>query len=605
MLKLYPELPVIDRFATPLNAGERRVLDRLIEGLDSRDEDWHLAVQPSLPGAMPDFVLWAIHHGVTIIEVKNWNPANYSVQEGQLLVRDERGSHPTAEDPVAQAYRYKHFFANHVVYRPGNLPAFDQTFKAVKSVVMMPRFPRRDADSLVKSVTGLSSDHAKYIRVCGHESLDPDSRWAFDHLIFGSDSSGPGLEDRSFSRLTARFRSHAALIEQGIPLPLSASTRTVAEQPPTLGFRRVRGTAGSGKTVALAARAVRVAEHQERVLVLSFNITLAHYLQDLVRRDCRARGVDHNRIYCTYFHHLLRWEVLGDRANGLHPDEWPAEARRLLEVDAPSMESRFDAILVDEGQDFEEDWWLLLRKHFLRGNGEMLLVADRGQDIYSRGSWVDDGPMPGAGFHGPWMTLHGSQRMPTDLAQLVRRFVDTFLPDMPHELRPDAVADRQLSLEMPTVRRWVNVTSDDDCIEQAVQVVDRLVSDSDAPARGDVVILAAHSVGERVCARLESDHGLQIEHVFTQEDDDERRRRKHAFWAGVNEIKGSTIHSFKGWESAVVVMVLSSDMEAHDAARLAYIGMTRIREGSGAKIIVVNALGALASFGVTFDSGPV
>jgi superfamily I DNA/RNA helicase len=44
---------------------------------------------------------------------------------------------------------------------------------------------------------------------------------------------------------------------------------------------------------------------------------------------------------------------------------------------------RYDAVLVDEGQDFTLEWWQLLRDHVRKdATGEMLLVADPTQDIY-------------------------------------------------------------------------------------------------------------------------------------------------------------------------------------------------------------------------------
>ena len=63
---------------------------------------------------------------------------------------------------------------------------------------------------------------------------------------------------------------------------------------------------------------------------------------------------------------------------------------------------RYDAILVDEGQDFRPSWWQTLRLA-LKADGEMILVADKTQNIYATAAaWTED-TMANAGFRGPWV----------------------------------------------------------------------------------------------------------------------------------------------------------------------------------------------------------
>lgn len=52
-------------------------------------------------------------------------------------------------------------------------------------------------------------------------------------------------------------------------------------------------------------------------------------------------------------------------------------ASAAAEEDSP----RYDAILVDEGQDYRPLWWNTLRR-FLQPGGEMILAADATQDVY-------------------------------------------------------------------------------------------------------------------------------------------------------------------------------------------------------------------------------
>jgi len=59
----------------------------------------------------------------------------------------------------------------------------------------------------------------------------------------------------------------------------------------------------------------------------------------------------------------------------------PPVSNHALEESTESMSSawtleRYDAVLVDEGQNIEAGWWDLLRDHLLTPDGEMFLVAD-------------------------------------------------------------------------------------------------------------------------------------------------------------------------------------------------------------------------------------
>ena len=75
--------------------------------------------------------------------------------------------------------------------------------------------------------------------------------------------------------------------EQRKPLELDEHQRRIATTRTETGYRRVKGPAGSGKSLVLAARAAELARDGKRVLVCTYNITLMNYLRDLVARHAR------------------------------------------------------------------------------------------------------------------------------------------------------------------------------------------------------------------------------------------------------------------------------------------------------------------------------
>ncbi len=85
------------------------------------------------------------------------------------------------------------------------------------------------------------------------------------------------------------------------PLIMDRNQRSLADSRTKTGYRRIKGPAGSGKSLVLAARAARLASEGKSVLVSTFNITLWHYLRDLIVRDLDAPRHLQN-IQFTHFH---------------------------------------------------------------------------------------------------------------------------------------------------------------------------------------------------------------------------------------------------------------------------------------------------------------
>ena len=133
----------------------------------------------------------------------------------------------------------------------------------------------------------------------------------------------------------------------------------------------------------------------------------------------------------------------------------------------------YDAILVDEGQDYELLWWQTLRKA-VASDGEMLLVADKTQNIYGTAqAWTEEA-MIGAGFPGN-LELKTSYRLPHQIIPILQRFADQFLTNEEVDI------PRQLEFVGPVELRWVQVSSKmpinvcvNVCVEEVRQQMQRL-----------------------------------------------------------------------------------------------------------------------------------
>jgi hypothetical protein len=343
------------------------------------------------------------------------------------------------------------------------------------------------------------------------------------------------------------------------------------------------------------------------VLVVTYNSTLPHYLRDLAARRCRDIGASLSRITFVHFHELCRRAVDDARVAGAQPaiTTLPGVLTDFEEMIDQGIEAyhkygqRFDAVLVDEGQDFTLKWWNLLRQQVCRPDGELLLVADPTQDVYDRRAWTDEESMVGAGFSGPWTELRGSYRMPPDLTPVVAEFAQLHLGDW--DVNPAVPDDhpQRAGRYQPTVKRWVNTERGESCGGRLGAEVVQLLNNNPDLAPSDVVFLANHREGLEA-VKVITDAGYQVQHVFGSTDA-EKRNRKMRFWGSAAGVKGCTVQSFKGWESRAVVMSVGWGEEAR---RLAYVGLTRVkgdRANRSAYVTVVNSDFNLRSFQQRFE----
>lgn len=132
-------------------------------------------------------------------------------------------------------------------------------------------------------------------------------------------------------------------------------------------FRRVRisGCAGSGKTLVAAEKAIRLAEMGLRTLILCHNPLLARHVASSVE----GTGVD-VAAFCDWVRGLAGIvESSGLPLWTKFDEPTPATVAAAFDV-LVETGGRYDAVLVDEGQDFRSEWWTLVEA--------VLVLQDRG-----------------------------------------------------------------------------------------------------------------------------------------------------------------------------------------------------------------------------------
>lgn len=618
-----PPRTELHALSTPLTAGERQVLDLFDSALD---EKWEIYVQPHLNGLRPDIVLLHPEIGIAVFEVKDWDfsAMHYFARpvgggRYSLMARDRCGKtfSREADNPINKIILYKDELFD--LY----CPRLDDRagFAVVTAGLVFPCARRSQVEEALgpfrKAHDGMR-EYPRYYPIAGQDDLaGGDLKAVFPESDRGSSRV---MTDATADDLRGWLKEPFFSQEQRRPLELDARQRELASTRTDSGYRRLKGPAGSGKSVVLAARASTLAAEDKHVLVVSYNITLLNYLRDLAVRHDASRKVIRRQIDFLNFHCWCKrvcldtghadeykrlWAASSD-GEALQPEPVLTEGLAALtgrlyqeDVEARVM-PKYDAILVDEGQDFRPSWWQTLRLALNEG-GEMVLVADKTQNIYATAAaWTED-TMANAGFRGPWSELKVSYRLPPAVVPLVGRFAEEFLAD--EEIDIPQVEQRENQMEFadlfPVELRWLHVREHSSglsaCVSELRRMMQRLRADTAIP---DITFLSGTELGCSLTAFL-AEKGVDVLHTF---DADKRnsRRRKRAFFQGVARVKATTLHSFKGWEARHLILFVASVERAEDRALL-YTALTRLRRHEhGSCLTVVSCCDELRGYGETW-----
>lgn len=480
-----------------------------------------------------DFLIAHPRYGVLLLEVKGGAIFRDGATSGWVS-RDAGGEDHEIKDPFAQAQRNAYALRDKLEDDPRSAPFTWRIGRAVafpEVIVADARLgPEAPRDLIVDS-----SDLTTIVRAL--------------HRAWGAASFAPG--DDAIKALVTVLRPPVALSRPGLVGAMRAEheehLRLTKAQELVLefvsGHRRVAiaGTAGSGKTLVAMEATRRRAREGFRVLYTCFTKALAASVRATLAKDL---GPAMANVTVDNYHDLaLRYAqeggfsmpdgLEGDALNRFFQDILPQHLLDALDATP----SRFDAIVVDEGQDFADIWWVTLEALLAGGDAGVLYVFyDEHQRIFDQ---VGGYPIPP-----PHHRLTRNCRTTRAIHRAAVRYVGG-----------DACCDG------PDGREPVEVSvADGQVVDSLRKVLHDLVTVEGVPL-DDVVVLTPRS--------------QRTSHL----PDGARLGNRSLSWGegGPNIVRCRTIQAFKGLESDVVILAEPERAHPSRVNALMHVALTRAR----------------------------
>ncbi len=512
------------------NGAERRVCQALIDQLEPGDLVIPgKRVTDHLKDHEIDFFVAIEGAGIVCVEVKGgevWH-------DGESW-RQKRRGHEHKIDPVRQAreacYALRDFVEKDPRWTQGRL-RWDH-------VVVLPNTDLPDGFALpdcprwkVIDRTDLPDIVAKLREVLQAQELDRPLLSRDGIAELNESLSGRGLPQRS---VVAR-----ALENEDAADVLTEHQSVILDAIRLLHRVEIRGGAGSGKTFLAMEQARRLARDGQRVALVCYSHGLASYLERITATWNRRQ----QPAYVGEFHDLGKtWGAPAGPDESLRTDEtiefWerdlPAQMAELaLQLDPGH---RFDAIVVDEAQDFADAWWdPLLAALRDDESGGLYVFTDEGQRVFHR---------------------HGSPPVP--LVPLVldhnlrntRQIANAFQPLVDHPMR-------FLGGEGPAVKYVA--CSREEAMDAGDDEVDALLEQGWRPE--DVALLTTGSRHPEQRERQAAGNAAYWD----------------SFWDAEQVFYGHVL-GFKGLERRAVVLVVNEESAFERSRERLYVGLSRARD---------------------------
>lgn len=589
------------------SAGEQRVF-AILQKLPDTCFVYH---EPVVRGRRPDFVVIIPDIGVLIIEVKGGRAGQILEADPKTILWKRVSRERREQHPAEQAYGYRRslmddcqdsfhseILCNHSGRYKGNL-SFPVGHCAVLSQIDRAQLHDRlgaDAARIFDPQTSVTRDVLDRWEVLDGDGLKNELKDCFTTYW----DRFPGLSEAQIDALRGLVHPSGKVC---MDPDHQTDIRTLDELQRQCAFhigaghRILSGVAGSGKTIILIARAKFLSETQAGILLLCYNRNLCDYFKS------ELSDYTH-KLSAATFHQWAAQELCGWQDREHETDSEYGE-RALAHLEAGSPEAgKYDAVLIDEGQDFPRTWFecaKLAVKDPDPERGHLLIAGDAAQAFRMRdfSRWSDAGIRASGRGYRKRFNLDRNYRNTRPILDVARLFetrsksAARSVEDEGSGLAPPAI-DPAFALRDGPLPELVHCASRQDECDYVASRVDAwlLGSHRHTVRPQDIAILYPYRPNadgyanlRRLFDRLKR-HGLP--NWLASEAKQEGGQRTGLIYTGrlaASGVKVSPIQGFKGLQARIVIVMWADLLPSgwrklgteYERAEL-YVGLTRAED---------------------------
>lgn len=574
-------IPAMGACVGRMTSGERRLAERLEQKLDDDYLLWYdVPVGPKQ--THPDFVIIHPRRGILILETKDWRPGTIQEASRETWTLSVDGQPKVVSSPAAQARHCAIQVVNALERDPqlvhANGPHQGKLAFPWASGVVFTNITRQQFEQ-----SGLDQAIPPHLVLCKDEMLESVEAEVFQQRLwdmfphaFGMPISLPQLERvRWIMFPQVRVPVQGSLLPED-PDELPDIMRVMDLQQEQLarslgdGHRVIHGVAGSGKTMILGYRAEYLAQvpSAKPILVLCYNEPLA------VKLDAwfMAKGLA-DRVHARNFHKWCRQQLV------TYGQPIPPQGKHMFDQMVENVirgverkqipPGQYQAIMVDEGHDFQAEWFKLITQMVDPETNSLMILYDSAQNIYGKAK-ARSFSFKSVGIQAAGRTTilkinyRNTKQILRTANQVAAEFLQPNAQDddgaplvQPVSCGRDGAAP--LIIRLPALR------------DEPGKIADMLAaSQQEGHAWGDMAVLCRDHESMEQCARALTNRGLP--HRV--------RHRSGDFDPRADTIKVMTMHASKGLEFPVVALMGVGQMprdgeDTEDEARLFYVAATR------------------------------
>jgi hypothetical protein len=310
----------------------------------------------------------------------------------------------------------------------------------------------------------------------------------------------------------------------------------------------ISGGAGTGKTVLALEKARRLASEGFQTLLTCYNAPLSDHLRKISRSEDNLTVMGFHKLCKTLVDQASKQsgrDLIGE-ARGSYPgmDLWdhyyPIALAYALEI----LKIRYDAIVVDEGQDFGGEFWLPI-EFLLKDSttSPLYIFYDENQNVYTRASTFPADAAP--------ITLTVNCRNTKKIHQAAYHYYSGAPVDA-----PSISGDSVHFLEAPNAEKQA---------KKIYELVTKLVI-SEKVESSSIAILIADKLRRKSYEKILYEFKLPGQN----------------YWGGIDDpsvscVSVETVARFKGLESSIIILWGLDSIPIEEKRETLYVGISRAK----------------------------